>query len=167
MSSSASSSLAGSSSSSSAGGGAVGKVSNADSSASHLSASALREKLDTVFDKAVGSVIGNINATDIDVGDMKGKNKLGNLLLNKLDKMEKDFKVVKNEVSQIGVTTLVMSQAEYMTICESSKIDNILRELLKQRNENPDGGNPLENVVRAVQSAELKKLQEVVGLVSV
>jgi uncharacterized membrane protein len=106
-------------------------------------------------------------ATDIDVGDMKGKNKLGNLLLNKLDKMEKDFKVVKNEVSQIDVTTLVMSQAEYMTICESSKIDNILRELLKQRNENPDGGNPLENVVRAVQSAELKKLQEVVGLVSV
>jgi hypothetical protein len=166
MSSSASSSLAGSSSSSSAGGGAVGKVSNVDS-ASHLSASALREKLDTVFDKAVGSVIGNINATDIDVGDMKGKNKLGNLLLNKLDKMEKDFKVVKNEVSQIDVTTLVMSQAEYMTICESSKIDNILRELLKQRNENPDGGNPLENVVRAVQSAELKKLQEVVGLVSV
>ena len=56
---------------------------------------AVRNRLDVVFAKALNTVISSINDSDIDecFGDLKPRNKIQNLLINKLGKLEQDFDV--------------------------------------------------------------------------
>ena len=55
----------------------------------------MRTRLDMVFSKALNTVISSINDSDIDecFGELKPRNKIQNLLINKLGKLEQDFDV--------------------------------------------------------------------------
>jgi hypothetical protein len=54
----------------------------------------LRKRLNEVYHRAVDGTVASVQTTDFDVGNIKGRNKLQNILINKLARIEDDFKVM-------------------------------------------------------------------------